>query len=86
MTSAYEHTDDCAKPGELVIFGEIRAALGVGRTRGYTITRDRAFPAPWYESADGTVRLWRRGAVEEWLDANRPGWRDGLATWPFSAG
>jgi predicted DNA-binding transcriptional regulator AlpA len=75
MASTGEHSDDCARPGDLVTFGEIRTWLGVGRTRGYTITRDRDFPAPWFTSEDSTVRLWRRADVEAWLDRNRPGWR-----------
>lgn len=77
MASTYEHGADCARPGELVTFGDIRAMLGVGRTRGYTVTRDRDFPAPWFESADGTTRIWRRPEVEVWLDRHRRGWREG---------
>ncbi|MEX5632156.1 hypothetical protein [Parafrankia sp. FMc2] len=76
MASTEEHGADCARPRDLVTFGDIRAWLGVGRTRGYTITRDRDFPAPWFTSTDGTVRLWLRTDVEAWLDANRQGWRD----------
>lgn len=60
---------------ELVTFGEVRAALGVAKSRAWTITRDRDFPAPWFVSADGQIRLWRRAEVETWFDANRPGWR-----------
>jgi predicted DNA-binding transcriptional regulator AlpA len=66
-----------AYPEDLVTFGQIRATLGVGRARGYQITRDRDFPAPWFVSEDGTVRLWLRADVERWLDRNRPDWRGG---------
>ncbi|MCK9928098.1 hypothetical protein MXD62_13100 [Frankia sp. Mgl5] len=55
---------------------EIRAWLGVTTARAYVISRFRDFPAPWYASTDGRVRLWLRADVERWLDTNRPGWRD----------
>ncbi|CAI7979436.1 conserved hypothetical protein [Frankia sp. Hr75.2] len=76
MASTEGRDDGYAHPSELVTFGQIRATLGVSKARGYQITRDRDFPAPWYTSDDGTVRLWRRADVEGWLDANRKGWRD----------
>ncbi|ONH33712.1 hypothetical protein BL253_01125 [Pseudofrankia asymbiotica] len=59
----------------MVTFGEIRAALGVAKSRAWTITRDRDFPAPWFVSADGQIRLWLRSDVEAWLDQHRPDWR-----------
>lgn len=65
-----------ATPDELIGVAELRAILGVGKARAYTITRDRAFPAPWYEGPDGQTRLWLRPDVEAWLDRHRPGWRD----------
>jgi hypothetical protein len=68
--------DAPVRPEDLVTFGEVRAALGVTKQRAAVITRDHRFPPPWYVSADGTVRLWRRADVEAWLDVNRPGWRE----------
>ncbi|KLL10814.1 helix-turn-helix transcriptional regulator [Protofrankia coriariae] len=65
-----------ATPDELIGIAEIRAILGVGKARAYTITRDRSFPPPWYEGLDGQTRLWLRADVESWLDRHRPGWRD----------
>ncbi|WP_128423040.1 hypothetical protein [Frankia sp. EI5c] len=65
-----------ATPDELVGIADIRAWLGVATARAYVVSRFRDFPAPWYASEDGRVRLWRRTDVEAWLDANRPGWRD----------
>ncbi|WP_235013985.1 hypothetical protein [Parafrankia sp. Ea1.12] len=56
--------------------GDIRATLGVSRNRAYAITTHFRFPAPWFISRDGTVRLWLRSEVEAWLDANRKGWRE----------
>jgi hypothetical protein len=64
-------------PSELITVGDIRAALGVSRNRAYAITTHFRFPAPWFVSRDGTVRLWLREEVETWLDANRPSWREG---------
>jgi predicted DNA-binding transcriptional regulator AlpA len=65
-----------ATPDELIGIAELRAVLGVGKARAYTITRDRSFPAPWYEGQDGQTRLWLRVDVETWLNTHRPGWRD----------
>ncbi|MCM3884122.1 AlpA family transcriptional regulator [Frankia sp. R82] len=57
-----------------VDMAELRALLGVNRSRAYTISRDRTFPSPEIERP--RIRLWRRTAVEAWLDLYRPGWRD----------
>ncbi|MEX5631208.1 hypothetical protein [Parafrankia sp. FMc2] len=65
-----------ATPDELVGIAEIRATLGVATARAYVISRFRDFPAPWYASEDGRVRLWLRADVQLWLDRHRPGWRD----------
>ncbi len=65
-----------AAPSDLITFGDIRAVLGVAKSRAWTITRDRDFPAPWFTSADGSQRLWLRSDVEVWLDQHRPGWRE----------
>ncbi len=67
--------DEPARPSELVTFTEIREALGVGKSRAHTITTHFAFPRPWFTDRDGRIRLWRRTAVEAWMDAHRPGWR-----------
>ncbi|OHV46652.1 hypothetical protein BBK14_02045 [Parafrankia soli] len=75
MASTQGREDGYAHPSELVTFGQIRATLGVGKARGYQVTRDRDFPEPWFVSEDGTVRLWLRADVEAWLDGHRPGWR-----------
>lgn len=76
MTSASEHGDDCARPGDLVTIGELRALLGVRRSQVQNITNHRAFPAPWYQNLPVKIQLWRRQDIEPWLDRNRPGWRD----------
>lgn len=68
--------DGRAAPDELITIAEIREALGVAKTRAYHFSRYRDFPAPWWTSADGRMRVWRRRDVEPWLDVNRPGWRD----------
>jgi len=67
--------DGRAAPGELITIAEIRLWLGVAKTRAYHFSRYRDFPAPWWTSVDGRVRVWRRRDVEPWLDRNRPGWR-----------
>jgi len=62
-----------ATPADLIGFGELRALLGVARSRAHTISRDRDFPAPWYTGEK--ERLWLRVDIETWMDRNRPGWR-----------
>lgn len=77
--------DDRASAGELFDIADIRGLLGVGKARAYTISRDRAFPAPWLDHPQ--LRLWRKRDVRSWvarwrpelvadLDTRRPGWRD----------
>lgn len=68
--------DGRAAPSELVTIAEIRAWLGVEKTRAYNVSRYRDFPAPWWTSPDGRVRVWRVRDVAPWLDRHRPGWRD----------
>jgi predicted DNA-binding transcriptional regulator AlpA len=60
--------------GKLVGMAQIQPVLAVSRNRAYTITRDRDFPEPVYESA--RFRVWCRSDVEAWLDENRPTWRE----------
>lgn len=56
-----------------LVIEDIRSLLGVSKSRAYTISRDRDFPAPIYERPN--VRIWLRRDVEAWADSHRPGWR-----------
>lgn len=64
---------------DLVDIDQLRDLLGRGRgermSRSYatTIANRKGFPDPLIDHP--RLRLWRRGDVERWLDANRPGWR-----------
>jgi predicted DNA-binding transcriptional regulator AlpA len=58
---------------ELIKMSELRAMLGVGRTRAYNISRYKGFPEP-VKTWD-RFRTWRRRDVVAWLDENRPDWR-----------
>jgi predicted DNA-binding transcriptional regulator AlpA len=49
---------------------EIAVALGVGRQRAYTISRQRGFPEPLGTIEAGAV--WDAEVVEEWIAKNRP--------------
>jgi hypothetical protein len=60
---------------DLVDVSDIGRMLGVGRSRADTISRYRGFPEP--AVVKPRVRLWHRADVVRWMDANRPGWRDG---------
>jgi predicted DNA-binding transcriptional regulator AlpA len=66
-------TDDEHDDG-FVDMAELQQLLGVGRSRAYTVSRDRTFPEPAIDRP--RFRAWRRADVEAWLDRYRPGWRE----------
>lgn len=74
MVSSGEPETRPATPADLVGFAELRALLGVARSRAHTISRDRDFPAPWYTGEK--ERLWLRVDIEAWMDRHRPGQRE----------
>jgi hypothetical protein len=47
----------------------------VSRAWAQNIAGRRGFPLPVLDHP--RLRLWLRPEVEQWLDQNRPGWRDG---------
>jgi predicted DNA-binding transcriptional regulator AlpA len=63
---------------DLIDVSDVGRMLGVGRSRADTISRYRGFPGPVVVKP--RVRLWQRAEVVRWLDANRPGWREGTGT------
>jgi hypothetical protein len=77
--------DECityAQLADAVDIDELRVMLGRASRRGERVSRSyattvadsRSFPAPFLDHP--RLRLWRRGDIETWMDANRSGWRE----------
>ncbi|TLK48002.1 hypothetical protein [Glutamicibacter sp. V16R2B1] len=85
MPADNEETIRRADLRDLVGINQLQDLLGkrrgqrVARNTAIAVANSKGFPDPLiaHPSPDAPqIRLWLRGDVEVWLDANRPGWRD----------